>query len=271
MRTTWMTWLVLALALCLACNEDDDDDGDDDTGDDDTGDDDAGDDDTGDDDTGDDDTGPDLISISGTWKNWDGSAVIVGTEICFESGKYQDCDSTDQGGAWAVDAPADTAGMLTSEGGKPAIAPSLMPVHTGTNDISLVIEDASPAHVTAWYGDVGATEDPTLGTVGFQVWHTWGPNTAPAVGATIALAPGKGAGPYYCSEKTLEELDPTLVSMTESNIGFFVGVPPGTYDLSASLDGYVCDKVWPGVGAAPVSAEVRPGWSTWVIIDCTPE
>jgi len=59
MRTTWMTWLVLALALCLACNEDDDDAADDDTGDDDTADDDAGDDDTGDDDAGDDDTGDD--------------------------------------------------------------------------------------------------------------------------------------------------------------------------------------------------------------------
>ena len=90
------------------------------------------------------------------------------------------------------------------------------------------------------------------------------------MGATIALSPGKGFGPYYCSEKTYDDLDPALTSTTENCIGVFVNVPPGTYELSASLDGHDCDKANPGIGAAPVSAEVRPGWITWTSIECTP-
>ena len=77
MRSTWILWLTLALALgCVTGVPDqtadddsagDDDAGDDDAGDDDAGDDDGGDDDAGDDDGGDDDTEPDLSHLSGEY------------------------------------------------------------------------------------------------------------------------------------------------------------------------------------------------------------
>lgn len=108
--------------------------------------------------------------------------------------------------------------------------------------------------VTTLANFVGVTIDPEKGIIALNVYG--GPTAGQLPGATAAISPASGAGPYYFGPDGLP--DPALTETSSNSSVTVVNVDPGDIDVTVAHPdvttcwGFADDEPWPV--AAPVFA-----------------
>lgn len=99
-----------------------------------------------------------------------------------------------------------------------------------------------------WYEDVGMAWSEAKAVLSVQVLRETTLGWVPAVGATAAITPLDGAGPYYPMDSDLTTLDLDAEGATYSSTAVFLDLSPGAVTLTVTLEGHVCERHWYGDG-----------------------
>jgi hypothetical protein len=95
-------------------------------------------------------------------------------------------------------------------------------------------------------------------------------NNAGYEGATVAIEPASGEGPFYSGTSWMLELDPDATATSSTALAVFFNVDPGEYTLSASGAGE--DTCVPRLAApeTPVLVEAKANVIAVGIFVCAP-
>jgi hypothetical protein len=258
MRTTTIMAVAALFALALGCGDDDDASGAD------SGIDGGADGDTDTDADSDSDDG--LITLAGYWRSNEFvedecGTILEGAEVCWHGAGDPQCTETDENSDFAIDGVAQNEFGYMSVRDVDGAYDIWMPFTTGTEDmLGLYMCLDYRWTYEGWYEDVGLEMDPGTGVIAFE----WGP-----AGATIAMDPASGEGPYYTKHGDRYTIDLDAGTCTGSRTGVFLDVEPGEYTLSMDKEGQICDELQPA-GELPVTVELRADSTTWIIVNCNP-
>ncbi len=167
---------------------------------------------------------------------WEETAV--GVECCWIGPSGPLCTNTKTGGYFSIlDIPKGETGFLRID--EAGYATNILMT---TPDQDTNIGEMCPVSQTVvekWYEDAAQTMSSGKATVAVQVLLM--PDWSQAVGATVALDPASGSGPYYTASDDWETLDDMAEATTNSAFGVFLNVDPGEVTASAVDPTYVCD------------------------------
>ena len=258
MRTTLLALLAAGCLLAVGCGDDDD------TSAGDGGLDAAADGDTDADSDSDADDG--LITLAGYWRSNEDienecGTMLEGAAVCWHGAGDPQCTTTDANSDFTIEGVAANEAGYMSVVGVDGAYDIYMPFTTGAEDmLGLYMCLDYRWTYEGWYDQAGLEMDPGTGVIAFE----WGP-----AGATAAIDPPGGEGPYYTKHDDRYTLDLDAGTCTGSRTAVFLDVEPGEYTLSMDKEGQVCDELQPG-GELPVTVELRADSTTWVIVNCNP-
>jgi hypothetical protein len=170
---------------------------------------------------------------------------IVGVEVCVHADDAIPCALSDENGRYEIEADRNTRVVLRYS--VVDYVTKLRHVNVGDVDEGLSIFNMqSETWLASQLAAVGVTWDRSMGILGVQI-------SGEVDGATIALVPAAGDGPFYAGPG--ENFDPSLQAATSDGLGAvaIANVPPGDYSIVATQSDATC-STQQAPGTEPQSA-----------------
>ena len=192
------------------------------------------------------DTGVEYVGVlSGSHRLWGTNASLSGSDICWHSEGFDLCTTTDEYATFRLEGlPVGVPGGLAFD--HPDAWPTTAAFVLGEEEVQLDLGVDSAEMIERLHQSAGVDLDPALGVVCTQV-H--GRSGRPLEGATLALDPPGGVGPFFLNRFSGFDLQATTT--TSTGIGYFLGVPPGLTAVVATAEGMICDEARWGAAVPP--------------------
>jgi len=176
--------------------------------------------------------------------------------------KTTSCTTSDSKGRFTISLPAETeTGVIVEKQG--VIAPGLSPLWSKSTTQMIELGgwmQVSEAQILAELTQVGVTPSASKGLIVVNAVE----------GASFALVPPAGQGPFYADSKGVP--DPSLTQLSATGWGMVADLAPGTYEILVTPpSGRACSREvlgWPS-SSNTVRVPVLAGFGTQIYVPCS--
>ena len=208
------------------------------------------------------------LTFSGTTVISPGGTPLTQVTVCVFAHPELPCTTSDSAAHFSIGLPMDAETGITLV--RTGYASVLLPLETAELDeTGYVIGLPTASSRTSLYAAFGATfPDSTNGFVMLEGTQS-GQNELGLAGATGALNPSSGTGPFYLDANG--NAAPSATSTSTYSLIFFAGVPPSTYVGQLSPTSMSCFENFGGWTTSTIDGTrfpVAAGFETHVGLDC---
>jgi hypothetical protein len=176
------------------------------------------------------DAGP-TLTVSGMVSNSSTHKAVANVQVCVTYPKLapKPCTTTDSNGLYSL-AGVPQQWDVTISFDAATYVPADVYAHTGANDVTFPLDMLTVTAATGFATLLGKTFDPTKGLVFAEANTLVDGGLAGFPGASFALSPASGDGPYYVDGSGAP--NKSLTSTSVAGIAAFLNTAPGSYDMT---------------------------------------
>lgn len=212
------------------------------------------------------DAGP-TMTVSGIVTDSNTQAAVANAQVCVTFPKLapKPCTNTDTSGQYSLAGVPQQRDVTISYDATGYI-PADVYTHTGTADLTIPLNMLSTTAATAFATLLGKQLDPTKGVI-FAVANTMvDGGVGRFSGASFALSPTSGDGPYYVD--ATGKPNTSLTSTSVAGLAAFLNTDPGSYDMSVTTTNCAGPNSGWSPAANKVSLKTTAGRASVVAFFC---